>query len=161
MSVTYTKNNWLKNTYQDYVGYTISPATWYRIKSAMRENDLPLSVDSVKLVASIKTRFKDSKLGIATLLHGYLQATKLDKHGTYKGEDVFLELKKIAGLRCSDVTIIRWFRDIPKDKNGFRFSRTRSYAPSELHPVYLRAYYYQKHYGSKPHRISTNRPKNP
>ena len=153
-SVTYTKNNWLKLTYQEYVGHVISPATWYRIKNAMRENDLPVSVDSVKFVASLKAKFKDSKLNISNLLHGYLQSVNLDRHASYKGEDVFAELKKIAGFRCQDVTIIRWFRDIPKDKNGCRFSRTRSYTASELHPVYLRAYYYQKHYASQPHRIS-------
>lgn len=153
MPIKYTKNNWLKQVYEEYLGVTVSPATWYRIKEALRDNELEVSSDSLKLAASLKTTFRASKLPLSRLLHGYLTATSLQGAKTYKGSEVFRELQKIAGYRCSNVTIIRWFRDIPKDANGFRFNQSRSYSAKELHPVFLRAYAYGQRYGDRRFRF--------
>lgn len=154
MPIKYTKNNWLKQSYEEYLGQVISIATWYRVKAALKDNDLPISPDSLKLAASLKTIFKDSKLPLADLLNGYLKTSNLKANQTYKGTDVFRELKQITGVRCSDVTIIRWFRDIKQDARGFRFSRERQYSATELHPIYLRAYAYKNKYGSHKYQFS-------
>lgn len=148
MPIKYTKNNWLKQTYEEYLGYSVSPATWYRIKEALRDNALDITADSLKLAASLKTTFRASKLPLSQLLEGYLKTTNLHNNTTYKGADVFIELKKIAGFKCSHVTIIRWFRDIQKDVRGFRFNQLRYYTARELHPIYLRAYAYRHKYGN-------------
>lgn len=148
MPIKYTRNNWLKQVYEEYLGHSISPATWYRIKEALRNNGLDITTDSLKLAASLKTTFRASKLPLSQLLEGYLKTSNLQHNTTYKGADVFTELKKIAGFKCSNVTIIRWFRDIPKDVRGFRFNQLRHYTARELHPIYLRAYAYRHKYGT-------------
>jgi hypothetical protein len=148
MPIKYTRNNWLKRVYEDYLGYSISQASWYRIKQVLRDNDLTVTVDSLKLLASLKLSFKDAKLPLSGLLSGYLATTNLKNNRTYKGCDVFRELKNIAGVKCSAVTIIRWFRDIRKDAHGFRFNQERYYTAEELHPIYLRAYVYRHKYGA-------------
>lgn len=148
MPIKYTRNNWLKQVYEEYLGHAVSPATWYRIKEALRDNALDITTDSLKLAASLKTTFRASKLPLTQLLEGYLKTSNLQHNTTYKGADVFTELKKIAGFKCSNVTIIRWFRDIPKDVRGFRFNQLRYYTARELHPVYLRAYAYRHKYGT-------------
>lgn len=149
MPIKYTKNNWLKQVYEEYLGHTVSPATWYRIKEALRDNDLDITSDSLKLVASLKTTFRASKLPLSQLLEGYLRTSNLQGNTTYKGSDVLRELKAIAGFRCSNVTIIRWFRNIPKDARGFRFNQLRHYTAKQLHPIYLRAYAYQHKYANR------------
>jgi hypothetical protein len=148
MPMKYTRNNWLKQVYEEYLGHSVSPATWYRIKEALRDNELDITTDSLKLAASLKTTFRASKLPLSQLLDGYLKTTNLHDNTTYKGADVFIELKKIAGFKCSNVTIIRWFRDISKDARGFRFNQLRYYTARELHPIYLRAYAYRHKYGN-------------
>lgn len=153
MPTKYTKNNWLKQVYEEYLGNTVSPATWYRIKEALRDNELEVTSDSLKLAASLKTTFRTSKLPLSRLLHGYLATTTLRGTKTYKGSEVFRELQKIAGYRCANVTIIRWFRDIPKDADGFRFHQSRYYTARELHPVFLRAYAYRQRYGDRHYRF--------
>ena len=154
MPIKYTKNNWLKRVYEDYLGSNVSLATWYRIKQALRDNNLEVTLDSLKLIASLKLSFKDSKLPLTPLLSGYLKTTNLKNMKTYKGSDVFAELKHIAGLKCSSVTIIRWFRDVAKDGQGFRFNQERYYTAQELHPVYLRAYVYRHKYGAARYELT-------
>lgn len=154
MPIKYTRNNWLKQSYEEYLGVTISLSTWYRVKAALKDNDLPVSPDSLKLAANLRAIFKDSNLRLSELLNGYLNISNLTPNKTYKGADVFTELKKIAGFKCSDETIIRWFRDIPKDAKGFRFNQLRHYTARELHPVYLRAYAYRHKYGTRAYQFA-------
>lgn len=144
MSKKYTKNIHLKNTYQDYLGEKISIATWYRVKSAMRFNGLEINPESLKIVSDLKRLFPETKLSLESLLSAYLEATTLHSNEIFSGKELFNALKQCAGYQCSDVTIIRWFRDVPKDSEGNRFNRTRKYKATEIYHIFIRAIAYRK-----------------
>ena len=129
---------------------TISLATWYRIKEAMKQNDLNIEKEDLKLVASIKKSFKGSNIPLAELIRGYLESTiHLRKSNGFRGDVVFLELKSITGHNCANTTITRWFKNIKADENGHKFSAERIYKAVELYPIYLRAYSYKSKYSNR------------
>jgi hypothetical protein len=154
MKAKYTKNNHLKITYEEFLGSETSISTWYRIKQSMRTVGLEINHDNLKIVASMKLLFEDSKLPLEQILQAYLEATSIYKDKVFLGKDLFKKLKEIAGNRCSEVTIIRWFFDVPKDSHGFRFNQKRQYKGVEIYQVFIRAISYKKRYEGKAKTIN-------
>lgn len=147
--MTDSSNQFLKRYFETKVGQGISRSTWYRIKSAMTDNKLGVTIDNVDIVIAIKKQFPGSKISLSNLLTGYLNAIKYSNEKVskrYTGEQLFRELKSIAGFRCDDSTIVRWFRDVKTVPPGNKFSRTRVYEFKDVYQVYLRAYSYANRY---------------
>jgi len=154
------QNQFLKTYFEHKTETTISRSTWYRIKTAMIENDLAVTIDNIDIVIAIKKQFPDNKLSLVNLLKGYLNAIQYSKNKTGKkcsGETLFQELRTIVGLRCDESTIIRWFKDVKADSNGYRFNRKRKYEFKEVYQVYLRAYAYVHRYRRSYSRVNNKR----
>jgi hypothetical protein len=146
MTIRPTENQYLKLFLERKLNKNISPANWYRIKQALKFNDVAVDEESLLIVAEIKSRLGNTRLSLIDLINGYFESTKYLQCGV-KGSTALKELKTIVGEHCDKSTITRWFSHIPKDKNGLRFSADRTYTPLDLYPVYLRAHAYRAKHG--------------
>lgn len=149
MTIRPTENQYLKLFLERKLNKSISPASWYRIKQALRFNDVAVDEQSLLIVVEIKSKLGNTKLSLIDLINGYFESTKYLQNGV-KGSKALEELRTITGEECATTTITRWFNHVPKDKNGLRFSNNRTYTPFDLYPVYLRAYAYRAKHGKTP-----------
>ncbi len=136
------KNNQAKAYFEIHYQSSISDRNWYRIKRSLRESNLEINQDNLKMIANLKKKADYTKLSLNQLIYCQQQAqTVVNKKVFIKGELVYQELQKISQNQAHRTTILRWFKSVGQ-KDGKYFDENRNYKVDELVPVFASAFLY-------------------
>lgn len=97
-----------KKQIEKLLGKPISPATYYRIKRAMTNSNLPINKENLRVVCAVKVECKKHRIPLEIGLSYYSQ---MDICENIKGMDLYNTLMFFTNHKPHRTTVMRWFDD--------------------------------------------------
>jgi hypothetical protein len=121
-----------KKQFEKYLTHKISDSTWYRVKSLMVANNLPINKDNLMVVATLKSESTRHRIPLNITLTYYLKSANIE--AKIKGDALYQHLQILTNYTPHRTTIIRWF-------DG-SYNPDKTYQTSELSKILLSAFLY-------------------
>jgi hypothetical protein len=131
-----------KNQFEKFLTHKISDRTWYRVKSLMVANNLPINKDNLMVVATLKSESTRHRIPLNITLTYYLKSANIQ--AKIKGDALYQYLQNLTNFTPHRTTIVRWF-------DG-SYNPDKTYQASEISKVLLSAFLYNLR--NKNHDIS-------